>query len=285
MDEPQGFIDVEVGYGREVPLTIETSTFVRREKLAENIRGNLERGVSRFASRPGFGERRNEPLAIVGAGPSLKKTIEQVRGFKNILVCGSAHDYLVRQGIVPSYALVADAGVDDKDNLGLKQRDTTYLIASQCDPGLFDHLEGYPVEMWHYRGQAVDIEDEPALLNNEPSLGWGSTVTLVAVDIALGLGFQHFHFFGFDSSYGAAGEHHCAPIHGSLELDKNIAKVGDKEFVVDKGLMVQAEQFFKLVIANGKYFHSTIYGDGLIAAMTKACIDSDPAWAEYMSVV
>jgi hypothetical protein len=110
-------------------------------------------------------------------------------------------------------------------------------------------------------------------------------VTLVAVDIALGLGFQHFHFFGFDSSYGDDGEHHCAPIHGSLDYEKNIAKVGDKEFVVDKGLMVQAEQFFKLVIGNGKYFHSTIYGDGLIAAMTKACIDSDPAWAEYMSVV
>jgi hypothetical protein len=281
----EGFIDVAINDGRSVPLNIETSTLIKFSKLAENIKANLERGIPRFHQRPNFGACRYEPLAIVGAGPSLKQTIEKVKGFKNVLVCGSGHDFAVRNGIVPNYAVVCDGGVDDKKNLSLKQRETIYLIASQCDPGMFDHLEGYPVEMWHYRGQAVErLEDEPQLLNGEPSMGWGCAVTLVAIDLALGLGFQHLHFFGLDSSYGAEGEHHCAKIHGSLDYDKNIAKIGEKEFVTDKGLMVQAEQFFKLVMANN-CFHSTIYGDGLIAAMAQACIDSDPAWANCMSVV
>ncbi len=282
MDEPQGCIDAVFDDGRVLPLTITTHTIIEQNKLADNIRVNIKRDIPRFTSRPDLSQVRDEPLAIVCAGPTLKKTIEHVRGFRNILVCGSGHDNLIRHGITPTYALVSDGGKEDKGNLFMPQKETTFIIASQCDPSLFEHLKDHKVEMWHYHGQAAPNDEEQAvLLNNEQAICWGSTVTINSIQIALLLGFQYLHFFGFDSCYGESGEHHCCEIAGSLEYNKHEAKVGNRTFVSDMGLMIQAEQFFKYMEIMGAYFHSTIYGDGMIAAM---CAQGDPGLMEYVSL-
>ena len=129
--EPQGYVDIPTDDGRMVPLKVETQTIIAPAHLAENIKANIKRDVPRFAYRPGLGIAREgrPPLAIVAAGPTLNDTIDRVRGFEHILVCGSAHDHLVRAGIVPTYALVCDGGVEDKGNLSLPQKETTYILA------------------------------------------------------------------------------------------------------------------------------------------------------------
>lgn len=266
-----------------VPLKIECSTIIPAEHLARNIAVNIEREIPRFVQRDGFYAVRKGPLAIVAAGPSVNTQIERIKDFDNVLVCGSAHDHLVRAGVIPTYALVSDGGKEDRGNLSLPQKETTYLIASQCDPGLFEHLADNHVEMWHYAGQATpSAEEEAILLNGERSISWGSTVTINSITIALMLGFQQLHFFGFDSCYGDYGlAHHCCDIAGSLEYQKVPAIIGDKQFVSDLGLMAQANQFFHLVEVNGQWFHSTIHGDGLIAEMVR---QGDPDLSKFVSL-
>src|ERR1035437_7492986 len=107
MEEPRGYIDQEFN-GMVVPLVVESHQIIPPEHLAKNIAINLERDVPRFVNRPGLSLLQHEPLAIVAAGPSLNKTVDQLRAFKNVLVCGSAHDHLVRLGVIPTYALVSD---------------------------------------------------------------------------------------------------------------------------------------------------------------------------------
>lgn len=284
MNEPQGYIDVVDDAGRVNPLTVQTHTIIPAEQLARNIRENLKRPVLRFHARPGgLYSVRHGALAIVAAGPSLRETINRVRDFEYVLVCGSAHDYVVRAGIVPTYALVADGGMEDKGNLSLPQQETNYLIASQCDPGLFEHLSGHKVEMWHYKDQCARGEEEVKLLGGEPSLAWGGSVGVLAISIAMALGFQHLHFFGLDSCYGDFGlAHHCTQIAGAMEGQKTIAKVGKHEFISDVGLMEQSNQYFRLVEVYGKYFHSTIHGGGLIAAMVE---EGDPELSEYITLM
>lgn len=281
---PEGYIFVSSDDDRLVPLKVETHTIIEAPQLAANIRVNLERPLPRFVHRPGFGQIRNEPLAVVAAGPTLNDTIDLVRGFKNVLVCGSAHDHLVRAGIVPAYALVCDGGVEDKGNLSLPQKDTTYLLASQCDPSLFDHLAEYKVELWNYRGQATpDPDVERELLKGEPSLSWGSSVGVVCIHLCMMLGFQRLHLFGFDSSYGRHGmDHHCAPIAGSMEYQKMPATVAGRTFVSDLALLNQAEQFFRIVEAQREFLHITMYGDGLIAWMA---LHGDPGLDKFVTVV
>ena len=271
MEQPQGYVDALRDDGRLVPLKIETKTLIEPEHLAKNITANLGRNLPRFVNRLGFGQIRNEPLAIVCAGPTLVDTVDRVRDFEHVLVCGSAHDFLVRQGIIPNYAVVCDGGKEDKGNLSLPQKETAYLIASQCDPSLFDHLSDFHVELWHYRGQATKTpEEEAVLLNGEPSISWGSSVGIVAISLARMLGFQHLHFFGLDSSYGDHGlSHHCCKIAGSMEYQKTPVKIGGRTFITDLALIEQASQFCRYVETEYQFLHSTIHGDGLLAAMIR----------------
>jgi len=283
MEQPQGYVDTVLDDGRVTPLTIQTYTLIEQGHLAKNIVENLGRDIPRFVNRVGLGQIRHAPLAIVCAGPTLVETIDRVRDFENVLVCGSAHDFVVRQGIIPNYAVVCDGGKDDKGNLSLPQKDTTYLIASQCDPSLFDHLSDYHVEMWHYRGQAAPtIEEEGRVLNGEPSLAWGSSVGIVSISLAMHLGFQHIHFFGLDSSYGDHGmSHHCCKIAGSMEYKKVPVKVGEKVFISDLALMEQTNQFFRFIETQHQFIHGTIHGNGLIAEMAR---QGEPGLEKYISL-
>lgn len=283
MEQPQGYVDVIREDGRVVPLTIETHTIIDREILAKNITTNLGRNLPRFVNRAGLGQVKSGPIAIVGAGPSLKETVNRVRDFENVLVCGSGHDFLVRQGIIPNYAAVCDGGKDDKGNLSIPNKETAYLIASQCDPSLFDHLADYHVEMWHYRGQATKtLGEEAELLKGELSIAWGSSIGMIAIPLARLIGFQHLHFFGFDSCYGRFGmDHHCCKIAGSMEYEKKPVTVGDQTFITDLALIEQASQFFRYIENQYEYFHATIHGDGLIAAMIR---HGEPGLKNFLSL-
>jgi len=284
MDTPQGYIDVRRDDGSTVALTVSTYTLVPTERLAANIRANLPRALSRFVETSGRASARiGEPIAIVSCGHSLNERWDELRQFRNILVCGSAHDHVVRQGIVPTYAVVCDAGVEDKGNLSLPQAETLYLIASQCDPALFDQLAGHRVEMWHYRGQAVaKIEDEPALLNGEQSICWGSTATLVSINIAMMMGFQHQHFFGFDNCYAPHGaSYHACDVAGEYEYEKKPVWVGKRFFVSNLALMTQVEQFFRLVENWREFLHVTLHGDGLTSEMVR---QGEPGLEKFVSL-
>ena len=283
MDEPLGLIDVVTPDRGTIPLNIESQLIIPREHLAKNIAANLGKEIPRFVFNSGRGSRKNEPLAIVSSGHSLNEQWDELRTFKNILTCGSAHDHVVRHGIIPTYAAVSDAGVDDKGNLSLKNLETTYIIASQCDPGLYDHLAGHHVEMWHYKGQAYkSLEEEAVALKGEPSIAWGSSITMNSFHIAFLLGFQDLHFFGFDNCYSKYGvAQHACQIAGGIEYQKQPFHVGKRFFISNLALAAQVEQFFKLVEAWHQWIHVTLHGDGLAAEMVK---QGDPLLQEFISL-
>jgi hypothetical protein len=285
MEEIKGYIDITLN-GRVVPLTVQAEQVIKPELLARNIAINLARKVPRFTDTSGRSIlRKDEKIAIVSGGHSLNDQFDELREFKHILVCGSAHDHLVRQGIIPTYATVCDGGREDKGNLSLPQKETIYVIASQCDPNLFDHLEDYNVEMFHYRGQTGrDLEEEAKLLNGEPSLGWGSTVTLISIHVALLMGFQHQHFFGFDNCYSEYGvAQHSYDVVGGFEYEKKPVYVGEKKrfFISNMGLATQVEQFFRLVEMWREWIHVTLHGDGLPHEMVR---QGDPGLTKFVGL-
>ena len=283
MDEPAGYMDVVTDDGRVVPLTIQTCQILDPTQLRENVAENLKRNPKRFFGREGFFSRKEGPIAIVSGGPSLRRTINDLRDFERIISCGSVHDYLVKNGVVPTYAVVCDGGKEDKGNLSLPQKETTFLLASQCDPALYEHLKDYNVEMWHYRGQLGTPQEEAEVLKGEPSMAWGSTATINSVVLALALGYQHLHFFGFDNNYEDYGlASHCDQIKGGVEYDKVPVTVGGRMFITNLNLITQVEQFFKLMELDGQFFHSTIHGDGLTAEMVR---NGEPGLEKYVSLV
>src|SRR3990167_9892550 len=154
-------------------------------------------------------EKRIEPIAIVGFGPSLQDTWEQVREFKHVITCSGAHKFLLEKGIIPTWHVEVDPRAHKVDLLGPPHPDVTYLPASTCHPTYFAHLEGFKVQLWH-----VFANEEDALRTlprEEWALTGGADVGMRAMLIARFLGFIDQHVFGMDGCAGPDNMSHTTP--------------------------------------------------------------------------
>lgn len=214
-----------------------------------------------------------EPIALVGGGPSLNKTIADLRQFRTVVACGSAHDHLIENGIVPRYCVVADPDAIAADYIKKPHPSCTYLVASQCDDAVFDALKNYPVAVWHSGGIGTPEEQEK-LFRKENAIGGGSTVFLRSINIAIILGYGNQHYFGFDSCLDD-GVHHAYVADDDV-MKENLKRLidvrvvgSDRIFFCLPYMAAQAEQFQGLLKRQGNLFTPTIHGDGLIAEIMR----------------
>ena len=244
------------------------------EKSSENVRINIRRHHPRFEMMDTFNKKLGDtPLAIVGGGPSLKKTIDELRSFQNVMAAGSVHDYLIEQNLIPNAIAVCDPSVVTNAYFKKPHKDVTYLLATQCDPSLFEQLEGYKIVMWHCYPIDRDFLDQV-----EP--GWhavsgGCTVTLRALSMAIMLGFSNLHFFGVDSCMGEVGddEHHAYPYAAGEQTGRVyevksgslIAGPRQKTFRCEGYQLAQAYHFKSFYKTYNHLFTPTFHGGGLIA--------------------
>lgn len=254
---------------------METGRLISNEVVEANTRVNIKRDLPKLHQRADFGIWKGRRLAIVGGGPSLKKTIDELRAFDgDIVVCGSAHDFVVTYGIIPTYAVVCEPnnapGDRVTDFLKNPQARTQYFIATCCDPSVFDDLEGYRICMWNNYG---GCDDE--CFDGEPAVNGGSTVTLRAINLSIALGYHEMHFFGFDSCFEDENENHA---YFSGEADHKAhaenwipvrVREGGREFKTSGVWLAQAIQFQEMQRLMGHMFYPIIHGDGLIAEIVK----------------
>lgn len=258
-------------------------THSKQPELVSNVRTNIKRNVLRFLELPGILRARNQPLAIVGGGPSLNKYADKIKEFEHVMVCGSPHDHLVSLGIKPTFAIAVDAKEDAVDYFKNPQSETSYLLASQCHPNMFDRLEGHKLAMWHFRGQ---LDDEELHFNGEQTIAWGCMIGVISLHMALYLGFQELHFFGFDCSY-VDDEHHSYDVghYGEhVERTKSTFFTNDgRQFTSTTALLSQAEHFFDIFAStDGRYMKGYVYGDGLLANIIRT---SPPEMKEWLEAV
>ena len=172
----------------------------------------------------------DEPIALVGYGPSLNDTWEQVKSFPSIMTCSGAHKFMVERGVIPTWHLDVDPRPHKVQLLGPPCKDTEYLIASTCHPALFDHLDGYRVKLWHI----YDATDEAIrqLPPNEWALMGGCSVGVRMFSMARFLGFRQFHVFGMDGNEGPSGKHAAA--HPAQPKGHALVTVKGREFKTTK---------------------------------------------------
>jgi hypothetical protein len=245
----------------------------------ENIRENLKRGLPRLHDLPEWKKVKGKDaaFAIVGGGPSLKRTLDELRPFEGrMIVCGSAHDYLREQGFKPRYAAVCDPDPIMANYLRRPCPETTYLLSTHCHATAFSALEGMPIVLWH----CAPIEEA---FINEVDPGWqavggGCTVGLRAISIAMMMGYSNLHFFGFDSSIDEDNDHHA---YGFSDKSEELGviytiKLGTtqdgpsenaREFRCAGYQMAQVSHFKILLEHYGTMFTPTFHGDGLLPTM------------------
>lgn len=185
---------------------ISVSTATSTDKIIENIKENIKLTIPAIHNDKNW--REGMPIAIVGGGPSLKTELENLRKCKYIMACGSVHDYLMSKGIVPTWTVVCDPDLIMQSYLTRVDQDCTkFLIASQCDPSLFEYFKekGANVTIWHLNGDKFDVS---VYGNNQIAIGGGCTVGTRAMVIAMGMGFFNLHLYGMDTAL-TNQEHHA----------------------------------------------------------------------------
>lgn len=257
-----------------------------RDTAMANIRHAMTLGLPEIDQLPEWGKyKKGEPIAIVASGPSLRYTLSELGAFRTIMVAGSAHDFAISRGVKPTYAVVVDPTPEVVVSY-LKRRSPTcnYLVSSMCDRGVFEHLQEYPVTMWHTGGElnGEDILQGVVPPGKTTLCGGGCTVGLRCIDVANRLGYYEQHLFGFDSCVDPnSGATHAFPLNdptkefvlgtGADVIDMKIGmnKATARCFKVPNYLAVQAWEFEKLLKMSEGAVKFAVHGDGVFAEMLR----------------
>lgn len=241
------------------------------EEIIANIQHNVkDKLVLEFYKH--WDWRDSKPVAIVGGGPSLKNTIKKLHDYQCVIACGSVHDYLIENEVSIRYCVVCDP--DEimieylkKDNSNLMMQ---YLVASQCSPKLFDYLHKEKrrgVLIWHAGGENLDSS---VFGENKVMVGGGCTVGTRAIMLAMGMGYNNIHLFGFDTCLDENFAHHAYEFK-----DKERESIGNiyevrldgpkgKKFHVAAYHLGQLFDFQSILKTYADRIRVTVHGEGLL---------------------
>lgn len=242
----------------------------------DHVRSSMTRNLPSIEGMPGFKvvKPTDQRVALVGGGPSVKQTVEELRGFETIVACGSVHDWLIENGITPTFCVLADPDpAITVEYIRRANPATTYLVATQCAPSVFEALMGCSVVLWHCMNDSYNVF---CMENGDgggyPGIGGGCTVGLRALSIFMLFGYRNIHFFGFDSCLGASDDdHHAYAFRDAAEEVGEVYQIkigadgpGDRTYRVVGYHLAQAAHFKDFWATYSNFFVPTFHGDGLL---------------------
>lgn len=236
------------------------------ETMLANADFNLSRDLPMFLPH---GE--GDEVCIVGGGPSLPSVLPSLRmryqrGAK-IWALNGAHDWLMDHAIIPDAMILLDARPEMAQFVARASRKPVYFVAAQCDPAVFDALDGRKVAMWVGYAPGIDTiaasADKPVVV-----IGGGNTVGLKALCMAVLCKFRSVHLYGFDSCYSVSHHAYPQPLNDG-EQTVEIEAFGRK-FTCSNWMIKQAEDFQNDYInALSAGVKVTVHGDGLIPHLAR----------------
>lgn len=214
---------------------------------------------------------RSDSVAVVGFGPSLNDTWEQIKQFKYVISCSGAHKFLRDRGITPTWHVEVDPRAHKVTLIGAPCHDTEYLIASACHPKVFEHLKDYNVKLWHVFDPSED--GMRMLPPGEWAVTGGCDVGMRAMSMAAFLGFRDLHIFGIDGS--ARDEKHAGahPL-GLKQFDE--VEFGGRTWKTTSA-MLEAAKMVRHEMDMMPAVKATFYGDGLVQAMMQDYVPDSKA--------
>lgn len=243
----------------------------------DKIKQNIQENVLSYDKLPEVHQldewRERVPIAVVGGGPSLAGELDRLRKYKYVLACGSVHDYLVENKIIPKWAAICDP--DPVVNKYLKKWDygTIYFIASQCDRATFEHLGHTRRVIFHVGSENLEYD---LFGKDKIIVGGGCTIATRAMVLAIGMGFNHLHLFGMDTCL-KNDKHHAYEFETKEESVGKINKIVFDEVI--KGEFEVADymlaQFFDFKEILKRYVNKIdieIFGDGLLKSYFDALV-------------
>jgi hypothetical protein len=250
------------------------------EKLKANISESDARRLKTIEEL--FGQKKEGVVALVGGGPSLSKQLNKIEEYENVIICGSAHDYMMttlyrymNEVNIPLhqmvYCVICDPDPIMAEYIQHWSPEVTYLIASQCDKEVFETLKDAPRKyIWDCAG--YEQFNRETFKTPEKLIIGGCTVGTRAMGMAIAMGFKKMHLFGYDSCLTNEYKHHAYKFHNpERETLGNITEirlndpVNGKKFIC-AGYMVAQILDFQWMLRNfADQLDIKVFGDGALA--------------------
>lgn len=239
-------------------------------QAVKNMAANCKRDLPWFTGGPVHkGE-----LVIVGGGPSMLPRIDTIArrqlGGATVLATNGTNKLLRSHGVEPDMVVFVDpspsvAGFVDHEEPSA----SIYLIASICDPSVFDALEGRDVFVWHPE-MTGETDQQAAIFEQYPSkpcalIGGGNTGVMRSMNIGFLLGYRTIHLYGVDSSYPRGEPDHAYTKHDGPEPEPMSVIFGGRSYCASPWMIRQADEFkfyYAQLTSLGCKIH--VHGFGLI---------------------
>ena len=244
----------------------------------EQVRIAIKKVSGRLVPHEGL---RQDPVAVVGFGPSLQKSVDEIRTFPYIITCSGAHKFLIDRGIIPTWHVEVDPRDHKIGLLGPADKRVTYLPSSTSHPKYLDHLlaSGADVRLWHVFTN--EEEGSRILPQGEWMVAGGADAGLRSLVMARLLGFVDIHVFGIDGSSNEQNESHASThpnAPGKFFKCEYPEKSG--QFFNTTPALLSCAKSFPHEVGQLKDATVTFHGEGLVQTIMKHSTRKAPAAAD-----
>lgn len=246
---------------------MESHCVVDQDGRVANLKANLARGLPVIQHCQ---DEKEGSLAIVGSGPSLADIVDKLREWDGeIWAINGAYDFLLEHDVVPEGFFGIDPLPGLTEYVQNAQSETTFYLASTCDPSIFDALADHKVQLIHFASEDNSIYPE----GSKVVMG-GTTSVTRAPFVGVALGWRDIHLFGVDGSYTSKGPYCYHWGSYKEDIKEKVIPVmidGEGPFYSEVGLLKQITQLgFMLTMFNQKRKILTIDPAGLMGAFMRS---------------
>ena len=250
------------------------------EDIPPEIGDNVSKNIVRIKDRLQVSEKViDEPCAVVGFGPTLKKFGERLKDFRHIITTSGAHKYLIDRDIIPSYHVEIDYRERKAVHTKESHPDVEYLLGSIVHPAVLDNVEGKRCKLWHIKLTGIEYPKDELVLEGYWDVGQE------AILVAKTLGYRNLHLFGFDYAIEVDTDKTHAGFHNGMPINFVFAKCNNKYFKTTDNL-ARGVMVFQALMEDNTDLGLTIYSDGLLSEylnyhyINKGKEDTSPALSQ-----
>lgn len=223
-------------------------------ELRRNARSAASRGLPWLAAQPPS----SRPLAIVGGGPSAEEFAESLAGWPgDIMAINGAYRWLIDIGRTPDWFFACDPQAEVARFVGDGNPVTVFLLSVNCDPAVFDALEGRDIRLCHIPQDDEDMSDATVP-------GGPSAMTRAPILAAI-LGYRRIVLAGADCCISGPRSH--VYMGSETRQRERLVRCDGRVWRTCLGLLSQAEWLTDLVPVLRRAIEVEIIGDGLSRAM------------------
>lgn len=233
----------------------------------------VEKSIERIKKRIKPAEPNNRRMILACYGPSLRDMIPRIKAEMEEAACdvvsvSGAHDFLLKEGIVPAYHVECDPRPHKADNIEKGHPDVRYLIASVVHPVLFDKLEGFDVSLWHVAEKEHAVDLFRLGEKGQHIISGGGSVGLRAMSLFYTMGYRDFSVYAMDCSFADDGKM-WAGKHAGKQHEQAVVKVtvAGRQFTTSPVLASYATDFIEMIQKMDAQIR--IYGDGMLPTMCR----------------